>query len=189
MADSEVEALKAALAVLDEADVPEDLREVAFNRLLDQYLGAPRPQGGGGDTRIPVPPISTNQGSAIGKIATKLDIDQAVIEQVFDEDEDGVHLNISRFRLDNQKKTAAQEVARLVAAGRQASEQEEWTSLAVIGEVADSLDVKDSNFSKHMTAMKGDGLRIRGTGGQREAKVNAVGFEAASSIVRRVTES
>ena len=189
MAASVVQAVKSALSALDEGGVPKELREVAFKRLLDEYLGG-QPAGSRND-RTTAPDGDHNgggDGSELERIATKLGVDQAQIEQVFDADEHGIHLNVSRSRLDSKTKGAAQEVARLVAAGRQAGGQEEWTPLEAIGDAADDPDVKDSNFSKHMTAMGGDGLRVRGSGRQREIKLNNVGFEAAAAIVRRVTE-
>jgi hypothetical protein len=192
--DSTVEALKAAVAALEDARVPEDLREVAFSRVLDNYLaneagpssasvpsgGTGAEGGGGGETADP--------SGKLQALAGKLDVGTDAVERVYDIDEDGVHLNIPRSKLDRKKKLAQQEAARLVAAARQATGDEQWTPVEVIGEAADDLGVKDTNFSKNISALNGVGLRIRGSAGKRELKMNQVGYEATAEIVRRLSE-
>jgi hypothetical protein len=80
-----------------------------------------------------------------------------------------------------------QEVAYLVAAGRQAIGLEEFTGWKTIRDVCENRGVLDSsNFGLAMGKLDGEGLRIRGKGSTRELKVNAAGYEKAGAIITRM---
>lgn len=108
---------------------------------------------------------------------------------VYDVDEDGVHLTVKRAALSDPRKSAQQEVAYLLVAGRQAAGLEEWTPVAVVLDATHDRGVHDTNVSKAISALDGDGFRFRKVRGKREIKMNAVGFSKASEIVKRITES
>lgn len=123
------------------------------------------------------------------KIAARLDLDAAVVGRVYDVDEDGVHLTIKPNILSPTKKFAQQEITYLLVAGRQAVGLEEWTLAKTVIEATHDRGVHDTNVSKAVTALDGDGFRFRGTKGKREMKISAVGFSKAAEIVVRLTEA
>lgn len=106
---------------------------------------------------------------------------------MFDVDDDGVHLTLPRSALNEKKRFAMQEVARLVMAGRQAIELEEFTPSKVIRDACDGRGVLDAgNFAAALSALDGHGMRLRGSGASREGKLNAAGFEAAGADIERI---
>jgi hypothetical protein len=184
-----VESLRSAVAAVEEANVPEDLRVAAFTAALAGLPGAPRSEtkdAGKQQGRSTVPIIDTADG--VDLIAAKLGVSLAQAATVYDVDDDGVHLTIKRSALNATKKLAQQEVTYLVVAGRQAVGLDEWTSTRLAIQVTHDRGVHDTNVSKAISALDGDGLRFRGSGGQREMKMNAVGFSKATEILKRLAE-
>jgi hypothetical protein len=183
-----VSTLRGAVAAVEAAGVPEDLRPAAFSKAFEHIAGgAPSAQAGrealgGADAG------DVDRGDAVGRIATKLGLDAEVVSRVFDVDDEGVHLTVPRSALDDSKRTAMREVARLISAARQAAGlDEEYTPLATIREACDDRGVLNSpNFAAAMQALDGDGMRFRGPSASREVKVNAAGYEKAADIVRRI---
>lgn len=187
MADNRVEALKATVAALDEANVPDELREVAFTAILSSYLG----------TTPPKPPDAftpddseggSDDDSALGKIAALLKADVSAIERVFDVDEDGVHILASRTTLASSKQEAQRQITYLVAAAERASGSE-WTESKSVRAACDDRGVLDGNFSASVEALRGEGVRINGTGQAKKFKLNNVGVEKATEIVKEITGS
>jgi hypothetical protein len=183
-----VDALRAAVRAVDEADVPGDLRPAAFDiaaRALlagkpeepAQNLGRPLGDGRG----------RADESSSTAAISRRLRVGDDLVTRVFDVDEDGVHLLPSRNRFDSTKRGAMQEVARLMVAARQALGLEEWTPVDVVRAACDERGVLDpTNFGKALTGM-GEGFRLRGPTRKREIKANNVGYEAAGELVKRLT--
>lgn len=122
-------------------------------------------------------------------IAQKLEVDSAPVSLVYDVDEDGVHLTLKRDSLSSTNKVAQQEVTYLLVAARQAIDLEEWTSTKTVLEATHDRGVHNTNVSKAITALDGDGFRFRGPKSKREMKINAVGFSKAAAIVKRLTEA
>jgi hypothetical protein len=189
------EALKQAVAAVDEAKVPKDLREIAFKAALsgmnvgtseDQEINPIPPDGGGGNAGG-----SGDQsfGDLIDKLARKLKCDLESAKLVFEFDEDDAHLLIAASDLDSKSAVAQQEVALLVLAARQGSGTEEWTNAKVIRDMAQHLGVYESNHSTYVGELKGRRVRIKGKGPSRELKLNQPGFEEAAALVSRLTES
>ncbi len=185
--------LRNVMASLDEANVPDDLRQVAFAKAFDLIAGVPvalpgspppallvnPPAGGSGDGR----------GDAIGGIATRLGITPLQAGQVFDVDGEGVHLTVSPSAFNAKKRFAMQEVIRVMSAARQALELEEFTPTSELRRVCEDRGVLDSgNFSSALSGLDGDGLRLRGSGAAREVKLNARGFEKAGEVAKRLAE-
>ncbi len=108
---------------------------------------------------------------------------------MYDVDEDGVHLTIKRDSLSDTKKFAQQEVAYLLVAGRQAVGLEDWTPTKTVIDATHDRGVHDTNVSKAVSALDGEGFRFRGPNSKREMKINAVGYTKASEIVKRLTEA
>jgi len=125
----------------------------------------------------------------VGKIAAKLELDPDMVGRVYDVDEDGVHLTVKRDSLSETKKFAQQEITYLLVGGRQAVGLEDWTPTKTVLDATHDRGVHDTNVSKAVSALDGDGFRFRGSSGKREMKINAVGYTKASEIVKRITEA
>lgn len=187
-----VERLRTAVAAVEEAKVPKDLRVTAFVAALASLSkGVPRvgsPDKGSSRSATGTQPIVDASGG-VGLIAAKLEITSVQAATVYDVDDDGVHVTVKRSALDKTKKFAQQEVTYLVVAGRQAAGLEDWTPARTAIEVTHDRGVHDTNVSKAISALDGDGIRFRGTGSKREIKMNAVGFAKAAEIVKRLAEA
>lgn len=184
-----VQVLKTASAALDEAQIADDLRPVAFEKAFDFVAGVTQGRSGGHAGAGTSADVGNDAGgdSSLQQIAGKLNLGVDVVSRVYDVDSEGVHLTVSRSALDSTKKAAMQEVIRLIAAGRQALELDEFTPAKLLREACEDRGVLDAgNFAGAMTALDGHGMRIRGTGAARELKLNAAGFEAAAEDVKRV---
>jgi hypothetical protein len=188
-----VEALKNAVAVVDDAKVPNDLREAAFVRALDELLGRispiARPSSEQVDRASEAPTsVAVDDDGGVGRIAKRLHIGTELAARIFDVDEDGLHLLSPRSAFDTKRLTATQQVATLVVAGRQAAISDEgWTEAADVRAVADKKGVLDpANFAKAINALDGQGMRIRGNPRNREIKMNDHGFELAGQLAARL---
>jgi hypothetical protein len=187
-----VVALREAAEAIAAAKVPAKLHEIAFAKSLDHLLGTPPQASQSAQSadlgRSPKHPQDSNQGGALGKIAAKLKIGSVIAERVFAVDGDEVHLGVARKALADSRKAATQEIAYLIAAGRQASGLEEITAASVIRDVCEQVGVLDgNNYGAAIRELQGHGFLIKGSGNSRELKINQVGYEKASEIVTRIT--
>ncbi|MDQ6775854.1 MAG: hypothetical protein M3071_06475 [Actinomycetota bacterium] len=189
------EVLKEVLAALDQANVPEDLREVAFAKAFDHAAGAASAASPTGPASAASPPATTGTGGdqaadragAFARIADKLAITTEQAAHVFDIDEDGVHLTVPHSAFDSKKRTAMQQVMRIVAAARQAIDLEEFTATRFLRAACEDRGVLDSgNFSSALAGIDGDGIRVKGAGSSREIKLNAKGYAVAGEIVKQL---
>jgi hypothetical protein len=190
-----VAAYRSALSSIDAAAVPTELREVAFVEGLRFLLpgGSPTRTGGGvsdgagsstgGGT--PGGSVTPADRGGLAAIAKRLHVDGRQVERVYDVDDDGVHLTMQRAALDAKKSQAMVEVTYLIVAARQALRLEEWTGISAIRAACDSRGVLDSsNFARAVHDL--EGIRFRGDGAKRAAKMNQAGFEKAAAIVARI---
>lgn len=185
-----IEALKAAVAAVEAAKVPKDLRVAAFNAAFYGSGTAPSTSGAVTPESPPAkPPSPADVSSSVEQIAAKLELDAGLVGLVYDVDEDGVHLTVKRDSLSDTNKTAQQEVTYLLAAARQALGLDEWTLTKMVLTAAHDRGVHDTNVSKAIAALDGEGLRFRGPKTKREMKMNAVGFTKAAEIVKRITDA
>lgn len=187
-----VEKLRAAVAAVEEAKVPKDLRVAAFTAALTglpTVSSSSDPHKSDGPRSEPSARASVDTAHGVQQIADKLEIGQAQAGTVYDVDEDGVHVTVKRSSFNQTKKFAQQEVTYLVVAGRQAAGLEEWTPTKVAIEATHERGVHDTNVSKAISALDGDGIRFRGSGSKREIKMNAVGFAKAGEIAKRLAEA
>jgi hypothetical protein len=65
---------------------------------------------------------------------------------------------------------------------------EEWTTAKTAIEATHDRGVHDTNVSKAISALDGEGIRFKGGKGSRELKMNAVGFAKAAEVVKRLTD-
>jgi len=185
-----VAAIEEAVAAVKAAKVPKDLRVAAFNAAY--YGSGTTPLADRTDaSKSPAAKRSlpNSESGDVAKIAAKLELDEASVGLVDDVDEDGVHLTVKRDNLSPTNKFAQQEVTYLLVAGRQALGLEEWTLTKTVLATAHDRGVHDTNVSKAISTLDGDGLRFRGPKTKREMKMNAVGFSKAAEIVKRITDA
>lgn len=188
-----VEALQVAVAAVEAAKVPKDLRVAAFNAVFygSGKADAPDAVSSGLKSKsssAQAPSKDNNGAGPVAQIAAKLEQDGEAVGLVYDVDEDGVHLTVKRDALSSTNKIAQQEVTYLLVAGRQAVGLDEWTPTRAVIAVTHDRGVHDTNVSKAIAALDGDGLRFRGSKSGREMKMNAVGFSKAAEIVKRITD-
>jgi hypothetical protein len=187
--ESEVAAaIRSALRIVEESDVPDDLRAVAFQRAYESLTvsaldSASRPAHVTNAREIEL--NAPSGASSAASVAAKLRLEAELVERVLDFDEDGVHLIVPRSYLAKAKSTAIQQVAMVLVAARQAAGLEEWTPQSVIREETEVLGVEDrSNFAAHIKNLVG--VRTRGSGRTGELKMNAVGYETAADFIRQL---
>lgn len=182
--------LKEAADTVGSADLPGDLRPVAYAKLLDYMLSghlvdAPIDPPAS-VPRIGRQPTATGSGP-LAALSSKLKLEPSTLERYFEFDDEGVHLLMPRSTLDSNKKGATSEVTYLVAAALQADGSNDSTSGQMIRNACDALGVLDeTNFWKGVRLTEGKGIRIRGSGTNREVKINAVGYEHAAEIITRI---
>lgn len=190
--------LNTAAELVEAAGLPDDLRAVAFAKVLETIMRpAPgnrvgtasnaqtgsRAQTGGTET--------SDHGDAMARLATKLGIDPATAAKAYDIDEDGLHVVVAPSRLHANVTTAMRQVARLVAAGRQAAGLDlEWTAVSEIRRICEDRGrFSSGHFAEQVAQLDGHGFRLRGSGQARELKANATGFEDAGQLVKELVES
>ena len=185
-----VKLLRDAVAAVDEANVPSDLRASALRIAADRLAGD-APTSAGSRIKPTAPKASSSFANTttepLDKIAGKLGLDVANVARVFEVDENGVHLLVARRALNSSKLIAMQEVAQLVIGARQAL-GEEWTPVNDVRLVADDRGVLNTpNWAAAVKELDGAGFRFRGSSHAREVKINQVGYEAAGLLVTRLT--
>lgn len=170
-------------------------RAVLLGGILLARLGTtsiPLPAANGGQRGDPgapseIAPAEVGDDS-IGKIAARLQLSRDVVDQVYHAGEDGPTVIVSSRRLAAGKAAATRTLAQLVAAGRQASDVEEWTDAAVIREVVSEFNRYDSaNFASTIASMD-DVFLFRGKGQSRSVKVSRPGWEKIAEVVRELVE-
>lgn len=187
MAQSEAEILTRVLAAIAAADVPEHLQSVAFEKVFDFVAEESRPGSAGSPAPNPAPTPSNSsveEATALRRIAERLKVDEGTAAEVYDCTDETLSLVIPASRLDGTKSKATQQLAIVLAGGRQAAGFEDWTPHEAIREVATYFGKFDSaNFSSHLKALD-DVLQTRGAGAKREVKLRAPAWEKATELVR-----
>lgn len=193
MADDVVQQLKDAVAAVDQAGVPSDLRETAFSAVLAHLGVGASPAQGSPQVQVGNDTVQTRlapeQSDGVGRIAQKLKLPVEQVERIFDVDNDTVHLLVSSSSLHDSKKDQQREVTLLIVAGRQAAGiDSDLTSIDDVRPVLSDYGVLDRNLSRSVESLKGAQMRFAGTAKKREFKMNQPGYEAVAEIVKRLTE-
>jgi hypothetical protein len=186
--------LAEALKAVDEAEIPSELREIAFGKAIDLVAGTASPKSRI-DPQVKVQPQGQLAGDASGpmqRIANKLKLDSEVVSHVYYIDPEGKNLEvvISSSRLPAGFAPAIKELALLVAAGRQAAGIDaEWTSADEIRKVCEHFKRYDSaNFAAHIQQMERV-FSVRGTPRKREVRMTSPAWEEATALITRLTSS
>lgn len=194
-----VEVLKAAAKAVDDAGVPEPLREVAFMRAVDLLTGGatdrsqigggapPSPGGVGEGTPGAKTPVVEGEGP-LPAIANRLGLDRETVENVFDVEDGELKIVLPTSSLESAKGPATRQLALLFAVARQAAGIEEWTFARDIREVTKEFNKFDtSNFAQVLNGMD-EVFRFTGSGpSERRVKVTRQGYERATALVRQLS--
>jgi hypothetical protein len=186
------EMLIQALKEVDEANIPQELRAVAFGKAVDlvaanaggtteQSQQRRQDLGGSGHPAIGDSPLD--------KIAARLKLDVGVVQDVYHyDDERGLQIGVSSKKLEASRAGGAKQLALLVAAGRQAAglDDGDWTDVGEIRQVCQDFKKFDSaNFAKHIAGMK-DEFNVTGSAQKRMVKVTRPGWDAVRELVERL---
>jgi hypothetical protein len=178
--------LSGAVKAVTDAKVPDDLKSVAFEKAVDLLAGriAPAAAVANGTTGAAAAPAPT-AGSQLERLAARLGLPHDVVEGVYAEGRDGLHVNVRPERLPRSKSAGARELAMLVAAMQQA-ESDEPTSVEEIRRVVEDYNRYDQpNFASSLAALKGPFL-FSGSSRARTFKLTRPGWAEASKLVSRL---
>jgi hypothetical protein len=181
--DQLVQRLRAGLRVTEEAGVPKELQSIAFRHALEALSGrdsAPKPPAGISDED------SSANTSFLEAIASRLKLDLDVVTHVFEEENEQVHLIVTKNKLPDasSKAAAMRNVALLLVAGRQASGIEDYTAASVIRRECEELKVLDaSNFAVELGRL---GMRTRGGPKSREVHASRHQLDLAGELIREI---
>jgi hypothetical protein len=188
------EILVEALRAVDEAGVPTDLRQIAFEKAIDlaAQQAVTRTDAGGekpaAKAAKAASEVAGESGDALERIAGKLKLDREIVAHVYNVDPEGnLEVVVAPSRLPAKVATAMREIALLVAAGRQAGGfDSEWTSADEIRQVCEHFKRFDSpNFASALKQMEHVFL-MRGTSRKREVKMTAPAWVEATDLVKRL---
>lgn len=180
--------LQEALRIVEEAELPEGLQEIAFSKTVDLLARQEGLEAGVPDEeeRREEPPRPA-AGDLLDRAAQRLDVDPEVLAHVYLEEEGDMVLEVPPNDLAQASDAAAmREIALLYAAGRQAAGLEEWTSRNAIREVTQEYGVYNRSFVNVIDRMR-DVFRIRaGEGDDRRIQVRRPGLTRAREIILRI---
>ena len=156
--------LRGAAKVVDDADLPQDLRGFGFAILVWRLLSQ-SPPAGQALNAPEVPPNADQLGAIASRIGVKLDD----AGRMYDVSKGELRLVVGRNRLSHSKASATRDLALLTAAGRQACGiDDQWTASEILREVCREYGVLDiSNFAGDLTKAR-EALLFRGKGAMRE---------------------
>jgi hypothetical protein len=174
---------------LEEAGVPDDLRVTAFEKAFDAMAGT------GGVASAPMPPEPTRDqrdtptdGPSLGAIASRLGLEPDLVGEIYYVDGDSLGLALAASKFSAKKAAATQDIALLLAGGRQAGGWDEWTPSGRIRDVARDYGRYDqANFATTIRRM-GDVFSFRGRGRDLEVRLTRPGYEHAANLARELGE-
>lgn len=187
--------LKAALQAVEDANIPTDLRAIAFTKAIDVLSGSDDTTvrssgkaengGGGGGGGGPA-----TESDRLKKIADALSVPQERIEMLFVEHDDELQVAADPARLGSSMKDRAKSVALLVAAGRQLGGWDDGpTGDSVIRAEVDRLGVYDNtNYSRHVKELNA-WFNVNGTGRSTTYKLKFPGREYLKTFAKELTQA
>jgi hypothetical protein len=186
------EILRKALKLIEESDVPDDLREAAFNKSFDLLAGrSSAPLDGGvrrggesdGDSKE-----VTSDGEWDSKIAMKLKVEPSQVREVFEQSDTGIALVVPSSALDDSISVGVRQIAHLVSVARQSAGLEESTSTNIIGQFAVDYGKKDKNFSRHIDGLDDLFVVKRISHREKTLRARVKAYEEAGRLVKRMLE-
>jgi hypothetical protein len=177
-----------ALKDVEDANVPDDLREIAFSKVFDLRAGNPAVGSAAASTTG-----STINGSpAIGDdplatIAARYSIDAGTVAEVYAIHDGKLELIVPLSKLSKATATGTKEIALLIAGGRQAGGIEEWTSWDEVRDACVEFKKYDSgNFAKTMHEMHDVFNQRRQSDRKYLVKLAKPGWERLGDAIRRL---
>jgi hypothetical protein len=182
-----IQDLKRAAEIIDAADLPQDLRALAFAQILAVTLGPSIPAD------LPAPRIQHPDERQAGdellaRIEARLGVEHTILQRVYEEYDGRLLLTIKRTMLTSPKSKASamREVSLVTAAGRQAAGLEDKTPFEILRGECDELDVLDGpNFA---TEIKRLSVKIEGSGRKKDVRVLRHGMDEAAKLIRKMAE-
>jgi hypothetical protein len=187
-----VDLIRRAAAAVERANVPQDLRPLAFAKAIDLLAN-----GGGLEAvaksaeQAPIRETPGGRSDSISLVASKIGVSAAMMDRVFDEANDQLVFSGDVAALGSSKFDKVHALALLLLAGRR------WAGLDGSGTTPDEilraeidrhglLDV--SNYSKHVATLK-PFVTISGSGKNATYKIKYDGLEKAKQLARRLAEA
>jgi hypothetical protein len=190
----DVEAVvRESLKVMGDAGVPEPLQPTALPEIIK--LVASQAPGAPLTALIPYQQQPPNQpallgagggGDLLARLAARLGVPGEVVEGVYTSDGNSVEISVHPARLPKTRSTATKNLALLVTAMRQATSDEEFTSVDEIRRIAQDYDRLDAaNFASAIGEMRGAFL-VKGSARQRSLKLTRPGWQQAADLVKQL---
>lgn len=183
--------VRQTLECLEAESVPSELREVAFAKVFDLLSGGPTAPLAPRDQRAPDKAVTGTRSSDVAsddwlaRIAARVNLSTDQVESVYFLDRDKLELVVAPGRFETAKTRGTEQIALLVAAGRQAAGlDEDWTSVDPIREQCEHFKRYDaSNFAATIKAMH-DIFTVRGAGRDRKVRMTAPAWHRAAELVQ-----
>ncbi len=189
--ESVADILAEAIAAVNAAGVPAELKEAAFSKAVDVIMARRTAETAGsmgtaGVAHAPaVTPGATalTEGDVVGLIAARLRLDREVVGEVFDETDGKLDVIVPPRKLAAGKAPAVKQLALLVASARQAAGIEEWTDADDIRQFVEEFKRYDqANFASTLKQMD-DIFRIKQTGRKITVRLGRPGWDRAAELV------
>ncbi len=180
------EILVRATQAIEEANVPNDVRPVAFGKAVDMLLQLTTNGAGGSVVSNPRSPDKSSITSQLASLCEILDIEPNIASSVFNVNDEAIEIRVHPSKLAPKLSAATKQVALLFVAARQGTRFEEYTLVSEIRAQCLKMGVLDAtNFSASIKSMK-ELIMSKGTGTGREVKMNRQGWIEAAALVKRL---
>jgi hypothetical protein len=183
--------LAEAAKAVDDAKIPDSLRQSAFEKAVDLLaaskgageVGERTPSGGGA---APTPVTIIDDGTLLSKVATKLKVSPETVGEVLHEKDGRFDVIVPPAKLAAGKAPGMKQLALVVAAARQGAELDDFTDMEHIRHFAVEFNKYDSaNFATDLKDLE-DELRFRKEGRKIFVKLTRVGWERAAALIRQL---
>jgi hypothetical protein len=185
------EILEQAHHAVTEAGVPEGLQEVAFTKAVDLLAGQtapalPQQQTGQQQQQQQQP---AGNGPSLQKIATKLNLDLATVENIYIVEDGQLQVIVPTNRLATSARAAMRELIHVTAVGRQAGGWDTGasaiTDVRAVCEHYGGAHYDANNFGNSVTDLR-DYIRKTGTRNSATLRVLPGGYTEGANLVRRL---
>jgi hypothetical protein len=186
------EILQAAVQAVEEAQIPEDLRVVAFGKAVDLVATDAVDSGVGPRTAQGTPGRTSSGGGPVFSerlqtIANALGVSGAQIEMIYTEHGDALQVVADPNDLGSSTKERAKSIALLIAGGRQLGRWDEGaTSDELVRHEVDRLGLYDStNYAKHVKELTA-WFNVNGAGRTATYKLKYAGRQHLKDLAARL---